>query len=255
MNRHPALARRRAVAAALVAACLPWLAGCAASARPPVRPPGAAGAGVGVTLEVRLRRSAELVDPRGPLRLFDQDLRVEYRAGGRGPALEAGEVTIDGRPLSRTVDGRGRVAYRLGREDPAAGTAAGDPAWVTLANSGGPGVPAEAARVRLAPFPVVTHPAPAQAVLRAEELLVVTLPPLPELWHRVTLTGVGDPVTASDLGEGRWLFPRGSLSGLASGRARLLIEVESGCGDCPAGRAMRANWSSRTELELALTML
>jgi len=210
---------------------------------------------MGVVLEVRLRRSAELLDPDGPLRLFDQDLRVEYRAGGAGPSLDAGSVTIDGRPLRRDADRRGSVTNRLGRDEPEGGTLAGGDPWSTIANSGGPSVPAASVRVRLAPFPLVTRPEPGRSILRTDELSVVMLPPVAGLWHRVTLTGTGDPVTAVDLGEGRWLFPRGSLEDLEPGRARLLIEVESTCGDCPGAGRMRVSWGSRTELEIALTVL
>ena len=231
-------------------------AGCAAPLRLDAPPGGAAARdSAGVVLELRLRRSAELNDPRGPLRLFDQELRVEYRAAGRGPGLDAGEVTMDGRPLRRALDGKGAVGYRLGRDEPEGGTQAGGEPWVTLANSGGGRVPAAAARVRLAPFPLVTHPAPGQGVLRSDEFSVVMLPPSAGIWHRVSLVGAGDPVHAVDLGEGRWLFPRGALSGLASGRARVLIEVETSCGDCPAQGRMRADWSSRSELELSVTLL
>ncbi len=206
-------------------------------------------------LELSMRRSAELTDLHGTLRVFDQDLRVEYRAGGRGPGLEAGEVSLDGRALRREVSGKGSVSYRLGRDEREGGTQAGGNPWLTLANTGGLGVAAASVRVKLAPFPLVTQPAPGQAVLRAEELAVVMLPPVDDVWYRVSLTGAGDPVNAIDLGEGRWLFSRGSLAGLSPGRARLLIEVETSCGDCPGGPRLRANWSSRAELEVPLTLL
>jgi len=248
----------RARIALATGAWLLFAAGCAGPVRLAEPARGGHGAGADsarVVLEVRLRRSAELTDPRAALRLFDQELRVEYRVDGRGPGLDAGEVTIDGRPLFRQVSGRGAVSYRLGRDEPEGGTQAGGDPWATIANAGGSGVPATSARLRLASFPVVTRPSPGQGVLRADELQVVMLPPLPGIWVRVTLAGGGDPVSAIDLGEGRWLFPRGALSGLGTGRGRLLVEVESSCGDCPGAGAMRANWSSRIELELALTLL
>ncbi len=202
-----------------------------------------------------MRRSAELSDSRGALRVFDQGLRVEYRTGGRGPGLDAGEVALDGRPLRREVGGKGSVSYRLGRDEPEGGARAGGDPWLTLANSGGPGVAAASVRVKLAPFPLVTQPVPGQAVLRSEELAVVMLPPVADVWYRVSLVGAGDPVSAIDLGEGRWLFPRGSLEKCSPGRARVLIEVETSCGDCPGAPRMRADWSSRSELELPLTLL
>lgn len=243
-------------------ACLLLIAGCAAPAKlggPPLptarsalsaRPDSAL-----VVLEVRLRRSAELADDRGALRVFDQDVRVEYRAGGKGAGLEAGEVALDGRPLRRVVEGKGGVSYRLGRDEPEGGTQAGGEPWATLANTGGPGVATASVRVKLAPYPLVTRPTPGQGVLRTEELQVVMLPPVADVWYRVSLAGAGDPVSASDLGEGRWLFPNGSLAGLNPGRARLLIEVETHCGDCRGAGLMRANWSARTELELTVTLL
>ncbi len=246
-------------------ACLLLLAGCAAPgvvAEPPGSAPSTAPAGSApvsagalLVLEVRLRRSAELVDTRGALRVFDQDLRVEYRAGGKGAGLDAGEVRLDDRPLRRNVDGKGAVSYRLGRDESAGGTEAGGDPWGTIANTGGPSVAGSSVRVKLAPYPLVTRPEPGQGVLRSDELPVVMLPPVPDVWYRVSIVGAGDPVTAIDLGEGRWLFTRGSLAGLSTGRARLLVEVETTCGDCPGASLLRANWSARTELELALTLL
>ena len=238
-------------------ACLIGAGGCAGPARLGGAP-GAASAGppdTVVVLEVRLRRSGEVADARGGLRVFDQDLRVEYRAGGKGPGLDAGDVTLDGRVLRRVVEGKGSVSYRMGREEPGRGADAEDNAWVSIAATGGARVPAGAARVKLAPFPLVTRPVPGQGIVRAEELPVVMLPPAPDVWYRVSLSGTGDPVYAIDTGEGRWLFPRGTLAGLGSGRARLLFEVETSCADCPGVGPMRANWSTRTELELALTLL
>jgi hypothetical protein len=208
-----------------------------------------------VVLEVRLRRSAELADSRGALRVFDQDLRVEYRAGGKGAGLDAGEVALDGRPLRRIVDGKGGVSYRLGRDEPEGGTQAGGDPWATIANTGGPGAPTTSVRVKLAPYPLVTRPTPGQGVMRSEELSVVMIPPVADVWYRVSLAGAGDPVSATDLGEGRWLFPSGSLASLGPGRARLVFEVETSCGDCPGAGLMRANWSARTELELVVTLL
>jgi hypothetical protein len=248
---------RLALAAAALAVAL--LSGCAGTARTP-GPAAAASAPTAsdsatIVLEVRLRRSAELADARGALRVFDQDLRVEYRAGGRGAGLDAGEVTLDDRPLRRSVDRKGAVSYRLGRDEPDGGSQAGGEPWATLANTGGVRVPAARPRVKLAPYPVVTRPTPGQGALRADELLVQMLPPVPDVWYRVSLTGAGDPVAALDLGEGRWLFPRGALAGLGVGRARLLVEVETSCGDCPGAGPMRASWSSRTELEIPLTLL
>jgi hypothetical protein len=241
-------------------ACLLLLAGCAAPARigDPSPSPTAGSApreSALVVLEVRLRRSAEQADSRGGLRVFDQDLRVEYRTGGKGPGLDAGEVTIDGRPVPRIVDGKGAVGYRLGREEPEGGTQGGGDPWATLANAGGPGVPAASVRVKLAPYPLVTQPTPGLGVLRSDELPVVMLPPVPDVWYRVSLSGTGDRVHAIDLGDGRWLFERGSLAGLGPGRARLVIEVETSCGNCPGTGLLRASWSARTELELVLTLL
>jgi len=232
------------------------VAGCAAA--PLATPRGAAGGGAPdtvIVIEIDLRRSAELADTRGALRVFDQAVRVGYRRGGRGPGLDAGEVSLDGRPLRRLAGGRGGVNYLLGRDDPAAGAEARDDPWVTLANRGGPSVPDTDARVKLAPFPVVTEPAPNQAVLRSEELAVVMLPPADGVWYRVSLTGAGSAVFASDLGQGRWLFPTGSLAQLEQGRARVLIEVETSCGNCEVAGHLRAAWSSRAELEVPVTLL
>jgi len=239
-------------------ACLLLLAGCAAPARLGDRPAAAPSArpdSALVVLELRLQRSAELADARGALRVFDQDVRVEYRAGGSGAGLDAGEVSLEGRSLRRVVDGKGGVSYRLGRDEPEGGTQAGGEPWGTIANTGGTRVLAASVRVKLAPYPLVTRPTPGQGVARSEELPIVMLPPVPEVWYRVSLVGAGDPVSATDLGEGRWLFPSGSLAGLTPGRARVLIEVETSCGDCPGAGSMRANWSTRTDLELAVTLL
>ena len=239
-------------------ACLFLLAGCAAPARigdPSGSVPSPGPDSALVVLEVRLRRSAEMVDGRGALRVFDQDVSVEYRAGGRGAGLDAGEVALEGRPLRRALDGKRGVSYRLGRDEPEGGAKAGGEPWATIASTGGPDVPPASVRVKLAPYPLVTRPTPGQGVMRSEELPIVMLPPVADVWYRVSLTGAGDPVNATDLGEGRWLFPQGSLTGLDPGRARLLIEVETSCGDCPGVGSLRANWSTRTELELAITLL
>ena len=202
-----------------------------------------------------MRRSAQLTDSRGVLRVFDQDLRVEYRAGGNGLGLDAGDVALEGRPLRREVARKGSVSYRLGRDEPAGGARAGGSPWLTLSNTGGARVAAASLRVKVAPFPLVMQPAPGQGVPRAEDLAVVMLPPVADLWYRVTLVGAGEPVSATDLGEGRWLFPRGSLERCTPGPAKLLIEVEATCAHCTADSPMRADWSSRSELELALTLL
>ena len=233
------------------------LPGCAASTRaiPGAGMPGGAPDSATIVIDLSLRRSAELADSRGALRVFDQDLRVEYRRGGRGPGIDAGEVTLDGSPLSRVVGGRGAVSYRLGRQEPAGGARTRDDPWMTLANRGGSSLPDASARVKLAPFPVVTRPEPGQGVLREEDLTVLMLPPAAGVWYRVSLTGAGAPVVASDLGEGRWVFPHAALEPLARGRARLLIEVETSCAGCEVGAGVRANWSSRGELEVPVILL
>jgi hypothetical protein len=240
-----------------VIGCLLAAAGCAAPARlgeaPGVARPAAPDSGL-VVLEVRMRRSAEVADGRGGFRVFDQDLRAEYRAGGKGPGLEAGDVTLDGKPLRRVGEGKG-VSYRMGREEQEGGAPGVENPWVSIAATGGPGVPGGAVRVKLAPYPIVTQPVPGQGVARTDELPVVMLPPVADVWYRVSLGGTGDAVNAIDMGEGRWLFPRGTLTPLGPGRAKLLIEVESTCADCPGVGLLRANWSTRTELELALTLL
>ena len=242
---------------------LALLLGCAApqsASRPPAGSgDGATGASVApadsaeLVLEVQLRRSAELSNNAGALRVFDQALSVQYRARGRGPGLDAGEVTFDGRPMHRDVGGKGAVSYKLGRDEQAA-QAGGEP-WSTIANAGGARVPAASARVKLAPFPLVTHPSPWVGVPRSEELAVTMLPPVPDVWYRVSLVGLDQTIPASDLGEGRWLFELGRLDSLATGRAKILIEVETSCGSCPGPGPMRLNWSSHSELEIPLTLL
>ena len=187
--------------------------------------------------------------------MFDQALSVEYRAGGKGPGLDAGEVTFDGRPMRRDVSGKGAVSYRLGREEPEGGAQAGSDPWSTIENAGGPRVPAAAARVKLAPFPLVTQPGSWQNIQRSQELPVTMLPPLPDIWYRVSLVAEGETLVATELGEGRWLFPLGQLDGLARGRANILIEVETSCGSCPGPGHLRLNWSSHSELEIPLTLI
>jgi len=234
------------------------LAGCAASRSPsqPAHDATAATAdSAALVLEVELRRSAELSDSRGALRVFDQALGVMYRARGKGMGLDGGDVSFDGRPMHREVSAKGAVSYRLGRDDPAGGAQTGDDPWSTIANSGSPQVPAASARVKLAPFPIVTRPSPWLNIPRSEELAVTMLPPLPDVWYRVSLVGAGESVPAIDLGEGRWTFPLGSLTGLAAGRTHVLIEVDTSCGSCPGPGRLRLNWSSHSELEIPLTLL
>jgi hypothetical protein len=239
-----------------VAALLPLLLiGCAASSPRSARV-GAADSSLPESVlvaEIHLQRSAELNDSRGTLRVFDQDMRVEYRAGGRGPALDAGAVTLDGRAMRADPQKGGGVVYRLGRGD--ADEKAGGSPWMTLADGGGPAVPAASMRIRVAPFPAVTRPDPGQGVVRTEDLMLVMLPPIAEIWYRVTLTGDGDPQTALDMGEGRWVFPHSGLELLGRGPARVKIEVETSCGECPVGARWRATWSTRSELEVPLTLL
>jgi hypothetical protein len=109
--------------------------------------------------------------------------------------------------------------------------------------------------VKLAPFPVVTQPTPGQGVLRSDELPVVMMPPAAEVWYRVSLRGAGESVNAVEFGQGRWLFPTGVLAPLAQGHARILIEVETSCGDCEVGPRLHASWSSHSELEIPVTLL
>ena len=219
----------------------------------PASPRGAADSVI--VVELSLRRSAELADTRGALRVFDQSLRVAYRRDGRGPGLDAGEVSLDGRPMRRLTGGHGGVSYLLGRDDPAAGAQAHDDPWATLANRGGASVPDTDARVKLAPFPVVTQPAPNQALLRRDELVVVMLPPADGVWYRVSLVGAGSTVYASELGQGRWLFASGSLASLEPGRAKVLVETETSCGDCEAAGHLHAAWSGHAELEVPVMLL
>jgi hypothetical protein len=85
--------------------------------------------------------------------------------------------------------------------------------------------------------------------------MLIMLPPVPEIWYRVTLDGAGDPVTALDVGEGRWVFPRAELERLNTGRARILIEVESSCASCPGPGGLRIESSARSELEIPVTLI
>ena len=153
------------------------------------------------------------------------------------------------------MSGKGAVSYRTGRDAPEGGDQAGGDPWSTIANSGTARIPAGAAAVKLAPYPLVTQPAPWSGIQRTLELSVVMLPPVPDLWFRVTMAGQGESVTADELGEGRFIFPIGRLTGLAEGRAHILIEVESTCGSCRGPAGLRLNWSSHTELEIPLTLL
>src|SRR5262245_10581349 len=66
-----------------------------------------------LVLELRMRRSAEMADDRGTLRVFDQDVSVEFRVAGKGPGLDAGEATLDDRAFRRVVNAKGGVTYRL----------------------------------------------------------------------------------------------------------------------------------------------
>jgi len=225
--------------------------GAPASAAAPTAP----GDTATMVLEVRLRRSAELSNTTGAIRVFDQDLNIQYRDHGQGPGIDAGDVTYNGRPMNRSVSGKGSVSYRTGRDAPDTQEQAGGDPWSTIANSGTPRIPAVAAQVKLAPYPLVTQPAPWAGIQRTLELSVVMLPPVPDLWFRVSMVGQGESVLADDLGEGRYIFPIGRLTDLHEGRAHILIEVESTCGSCRGPGALRLNWSSHTELEIPLTLL
>jgi hypothetical protein len=204
----------------------------------------------GIVVEITHDGSAELIDSRGALRVFSGDARVEYRVGGRGAGLDAGAVTIDGRPLRAETKKKGGTSYKLGR-DPDAHT--GDNPWVTLMNAGG-AVPADTVRVKLAAYPTITRPTPGQGFARGDELQVTMLPPIAGIWYRVSLIGTAT-VNAIDMQEGRWVFPAGSLANLETGGARILIEVETSCAACPAGPRLRATVSSRLQLEIPIALL
>src|SRR5262245_6218678 len=237
----PMLAAAAALAAALAAGHAPSL------ARDAAKP---AAADSGVVVEINADGAAELADNGGALRVFSGDVRVEYRVGGRGPGLDAGTVTLDGRPLRAETKKKGGTTYKLGRR---ADEQAGANPWLTLMNSGA-AVPADTVRVKLAPYPTVTRPSPGQGVARGDELQLVMLPPVADIWYRVSLVG-SSTINAIDMLGGRWLFPAGSLAKLDTGGAHILIEVETSCATCPASPRLRATWSSRLELEVPVTIL
>ncbi|MBI1797352.1 MAG: hypothetical protein HYR74_09895 [Candidatus Eisenbacteria bacterium] len=209
-----------------------------------------AAADTGIVVQITSQGSAELADSRGGLRVFSGDVRVEYRAGGRGPGLDAGAVTLDGKPLRADARKKGGVSYKAGRDPD---ERAGANPWLTLMNAGG-AVPADTVRVKLAPYPVVTRPLPGQGVSRMDDLQIVLLQPVTDVWYRVSLVGTRT-VTAVDMTQGRWIVPAGSLKDLESGAAHILIEVETSCASCPAGPRLAATWSSRIELEIPITLL
>jgi hypothetical protein len=243
--RHPSLTLL--IAGAALACTLFALAALPAWARRDRAP--SAPADSGIVVEVDADGSAELADSRGTLRVFSGDVRIEYRAGGQGAGLDAGAVTLDGRPLRAEVK-KGGTTYKAGRQPDA--SAGGNP-WLTLMNSGGV-VPADTVRIKLAAYPTVTRPVPGQAVARGDELQLVMLPPVPDVWYRVTLIGTAT-VSAIDMHEGRWVFPAGSLANLEAGAARLMIEIETSCAACPVGPRLRATVSSRSQLEIPITLL
>src|SRR5947207_3842394 len=72
----------------------------------------AAPADSGVVVEINAQGSAELADSRGTLRVFSGDVRVEYRAGGRGDGLDAGAVSLDGWPLRADTRKKGGTSYK-----------------------------------------------------------------------------------------------------------------------------------------------
>jgi hypothetical protein len=244
------------VAAVAFAASLVALAGCAATdALDP--PAGQIDADTASTVaDVQLRRTAELIGSRGELRLLDGTLQIEFRRGTHGPGLDAGEVTLDGVTLSRTISGPGdrpSYNYRARGEDLLHVARPGSDGWAILECSGSPDLPAATLRVRAAPLPAIREPGYAQPVSRADGFTVLTERP-GDSWSRVSLTGAGSPVLGLDLGGGRWDFRRDLLASLAPGRAEILVEIETTCARCPGGGGLLAAWSTRSELRAPITL-
>jgi hypothetical protein len=238
-----------AFAAALTGAAFS-LAGCAASNA------GAGRASGTPVVDLRMRRSLEQSGSRGQLRVLGSELRVELRPAGQSRGADGGVLTLGGATMTRSIAGKGdRVShfYTLPEADLDRLTRAGADGWADLVATGGPGFPAFSTRVRLAPALDVLRPSPGAAIPRnlPLEVRVIGLPA--GLWARVS---IGDgAVTASDRGQGFWEIMPADLVRLASGPARLRIEVETSCDGCVSLPEARVRWFGRTELDVPLTLL
>ena len=238
-------------------AILALTSGCAATSQNSPTPDQAAASGgaadpSGPRVELRLRRVAELSGTNGELRLREASVEVEYRAGERGAALDAGRVTLDGIELLREGDAA-RPRYRL-RNDPLRDVPAAGATAATLAHAGSPQLPAGTARVEIAPWPRVSEPAPGQSAVKSGGLVIVLEPPPQGAWHRVTLDGSGGVVSARDLGLGRWELRAEDLASIAPGSARVVIEAQTSCAACAGAPGLAARWSTTSLLEIPITL-
>jgi hypothetical protein len=229
------------------------VAGCAGGARrEPADVSAPAPTNAAIVADVRLRRSAELIGGADHARLLDGELTVEFRSG-KGPALEAGAITLDGKPLER-VSGRGGTHYRLDRQSLERLPAPGGDGWVELTVGGASGIAPASLRVQLAPMPSVVQPTSGQTVLRSEALRVACNGLASGLNARVSLQAQEGTFTPFDHGAGRWEFPADVLAPLTPGDARVVIEMETSCPACPGAPGLEVRWSSRAELQIRVLL-
>jgi len=225
--------------------------GCAAASQDAA--PGSATSDSNPRVELRRRRVGERAGGFGDLRLRESDLIVEYRAAGRGGAsLEAGRVTLDAIDLPRVGDAS-RPRYRL-LNDPMRDVPARSGSIAVLAHSGGPQLAAGSAKIEIAAWPLVIEPASGQGRVRSEGLVIVLESPIGGTWHRVSIDGAGGSATARNMGLGRWELRPEDLAGLSAGPARLLVEAQTSCSDCPGGPGLTARWSTVSQLEIPISL-
>jgi len=248
-------------------ACAAFLAvGCAASnapraARPESNAAGATNASADssrdrIVVSLDLRRDAELAGGRDRYRVRNADLSVEFRSSS-GASIDAGELAVEGRALGRVVSGSGtrrRVRYRAGREVIDGLPPPGADGWVALVASGSGAFAPARLRVQLAPLAEVIEPAPGEALYRSQGLVVAIAPPPAGVHVRVRYTSADDGLTANEVGAGRYEFPRDQIAAVTPGPARVVIETDTGCGECPARAGVVLRWSTHSELEVPLTI-
>ncbi|HYM81678.1 MAG TPA: hypothetical protein VEY91_09750 [Candidatus Limnocylindria bacterium] len=216
----------------------------------------AGSAGARVTIEVSMQRSLELIGSRDQTRIRDGALGVEFRQDS-SPALDAGEVSLEGRVLERDPGSGARrgLRYVAAREILRDVPSLDAEGWAVLVATGSAAFPPCTTRVQLAPTPEVLEPAPGQTMFRTDGLVVVLSRPAPGAFYRVSLSGPTDVLRANEFGRGRWEFAREDLATVAAGPARIVIEVETSCGDCPAGEGRTVRWTTRTELEVPISLI
>jgi hypothetical protein len=235
------------------------LAGCAASTSPHgsadvTSAPATSDSTIVMALD--LRRTAELSAGRDRYRIQSADLSLEFRSASN-VFIDAGEVTLDGRPLERSENGTGKrhtIRYRARREALDGVAAPGTDGWVELAASGSSSFPPANVRVQIAPLPRIDTPSVSEAHYRSQGLGATIEVPPADVHVAVRLTTESDGFPAYEVGAGRYEFPADRIAQLAGGPAKVVIQTGTSCSSCPARPGLVLRWTTENEVEVPITI-